>query len=364
MVIITNITPILFVLHTDSVTTHAKNSSKDFLRIIAPPARQGALHVILSSPRTCNILTLQRLAQLSSAVARCAEDLNLTSLILSADTDTLDIPHYLDSNTPVTHRDTRVFSSGLAIDQTVAKVRASTTPQYESVAIDSLLRSYHHLAYNLHTLATATNKPVITIADGQVTWTGLPLVAGGSVRIITENAVLAPRDMATAMCNPACGLAFLSQLVSESVDSVTGQARPPRGCALYLALAAPDLYLRGPDLLKLGFAEYFVPSSRLDEVVKVVIGNAGCPAPHTAGAVRVALEAEKVYAGPAKIDVWRKEVEECFDVSNFPYIQMDSVVSDYLATLPSPSYITKLFRFWVECGKHRGCLRALEHRQQ
>jgi hypothetical protein len=40
--------------------------------------------------------------------------------------------------------------------------------------------------------------------------------------------------------------------------------------------------------------------------------NAPCPAPHTTEAVKIVLEMHKAYAGPDKIGVWAKEIEQVF----------------------------------------------------
>ncbi|RUS30639.1 hypothetical protein BC938DRAFT_479131 [Jimgerdemannia flammicorona] len=298
----------------DSKPSHADHSTKTFLRVTSPFANQGALRLTLSSPHTLNILTSRRLAQISSTIAQCTSDPNITSLILSADTDTPEAPQSVDRDAPIVHRDMRVFSEGLPLQQTVNTARGSSAPEK---AIDALLRSYHRLSYDLHAFSfSPINKPVITLIDGRFDWTCLTLSTCGTIRIITENAVLPSPDSFARLHDPLLGLPFLSRLVSLSTSTTKpAHALPPRGCALYLSLASPDLHLRGPDLLKLGMADYFVPSSKLDDVLKGVVGNAGCPAPHTAKAVEIALSAEKVYPGPAKIDVWRREVEECFDVS-------------------------------------------------
>ncbi|RUP50753.1 hypothetical protein BC936DRAFT_137825 [Jimgerdemannia flammicorona] len=292
----------------DSKPSHADHSTKTFLRVTSPLANQGALRLTLSSPHTLNILTSRRLAQISSTIAQCTSDPNITSLILSADTDTPEAPQSVDRDAPIV----RVFSEGLPLQQTVNTARGSSAPEK---AIDALLRSYHRLSYDLHAFSfSPINKPVITLIDGRFDWTCLTLSTCGTIRIITENAVLPSPDSFARLHDPLLGLPFLSRLVSLSTSTTKpAHALPPRGCALYLSLASPDLHLRGPDLLKLGMADYFVPSSKLDDVLKGVVGNAGCPAPHTAKAVEIALSAEKVYPGPAKIDVWRREVEECFD---------------------------------------------------
>lgn len=274
-----------------------------------PPVSTGALQVHIHSPATQNKLTGVRLAKISQSIADVKEKKSVTSVFWTVNTgrSTRD---ERDPESEIVTKDEKWFSGGV--------VGSGITSEGDSAANKELLRQYYSLVDQLSTLSTKNDKPVVSVIDGIVTLSAAYLAfSTGGQRVITENATLAFTPLlsiepsADQVTNAFAGLYLLSQIQSAAAS----EARPlPKGVGHYLAFC-PDYILRGPDLKKLGLADFFISSSKKKDIEEAILSVAGCPPPHTTQAIRMALNAEVVYPGPAKIDVWKSEIQECFGVS-------------------------------------------------
>ncbi|KAG0342794.1 hypothetical protein BG000_001124 [Podila horticola] len=271
-----------------------------------PPVSTGALQVHIHSPATQNKLTGVRLAKISQSIADIKEKKSITSVFWTANTgrSTRD---ERDPESEIVTKDEKWFSGGV--------VGSGITSEGDSAANKELLRQYYSLVDQLSTLSTQHDKPVVSVIDGIVALSAAYLAFGTSgQRVITENATLAFTPLlsiepsAHQVTNAFAGLYLLSQIQSAAA---TGERPLPKGVGHYLAFC-PDYILRGPDLKKLGLADFFISSTKKKDIEEAILSVAGCPPPHTTQAIRMALNAEVVYPGPAKIDVWKSEIQECF----------------------------------------------------
>ncbi|KAF9378648.1 hypothetical protein CPB97_009426 [Podila verticillata] len=275
-----------------------------------PPVSTGALQVHIHSPATQNKLTGVRLAKISQSIADVKEKKSITSVFWTANTGR-STKDERDPESEIVTKDEKWFSGGV--------VGSGITSEGDSAANKELLRQYYSLVDQLLTLSTKHDKPVVSVIDGIVTLSAAYLAFGtGGQRVITENATLAFTPLlsiepsANQVTNAFAGLYLLSQIQSAAAS----EARPlPKGVGHYLAFC-PDYILRGPDLKKLGLADFFISSSKKKDIEEAILSVAGCPPPHTTQAIRMALNAEVVYPGPAKIDVWKSEIQECFGEAN------------------------------------------------
>ncbi|KAG0200561.1 hypothetical protein BGX28_006412 [Mortierella sp. GBA30] len=287
----------------------AEDSNK-FLTTTSPVST-GALQLHLHSPTTRNVLTGLRLAKLSQAILEAGDQNAITSVFLTVNTGTSSQDHR-DPESEIVTKDEKWFSGGV-ID------RASGTPadKQDPAKYKELLRQYYTLTNQVFTLTNEQQKPVVIVVDGIVSLSAAYVAFGsGAQRVITENAALSFTPLETVeptphmVENPFAGLYLLARIQSNA--RIDTNARPlPKGAGHYLAFC-PDYILRGPDLRKLGLADFFVSSSKKKDIEEAVLSVAGCPPPHTTQAIRMALNAEVVYPGPAKIDVWSPEIQECF----------------------------------------------------
>ncbi|KAG0027018.1 hypothetical protein BGZ82_009185 [Podila clonocystis] len=304
-----------------------------------PPVSTGALQVHIHSPATQNKLTGVRLAKISQSIADIKEKKSITSVFWTANTgqSTRD---ERDPESEIVTKDEKWFSGGV--------VGSGITSEGDSAANKELLRQYYSLVDQLSTLSTKHDKPVVSVIDG--------------IRVITENATLAFTPLLSIepsvnqATNAFAGLYLLSQIQAAAAS----EARPlPKGVGHYLVFC-PDYILRGPDLKKLGLADFFISSTKKKDIEEAILSVAGCPPPHTTQAIRMALNAEVVYPGPAKIDVWKSEIQECFGEAN----SVEDIVSnlekysnnwsksicEYIASL-DPVLAKLLFKGIVDASK-------------
>ncbi|KAG0232357.1 hypothetical protein BGW42_008226 [Actinomortierella wolfii] len=269
------------------------------------PVSTGALQLHVHSPGTQNKLTTGRMAKLSKIVTEAVPSDTVTSILWTVNSGTSSLANR-DPESLIVTKDEKWFSGGV-----VAPKDADISQQQE------VLKQYYTLVNQVLTLSQKSEKPVMTVIDGMVALSSayLAFAPTGQV-VISENAALAftPSDTLRGserqIENPFAGLYLLGIIQSGRLEA--NATRPlAKGTGLYLAFN-PDYILRGPDLKKLGLANYFIPSKKRKDIEESVMAVAGCPPPHTAKAVRMALNAEVEYPGPAKIDVWRDEVAECF----------------------------------------------------
>ncbi|KAF9302211.1 hypothetical protein BGZ74_005670 [Mortierella antarctica] len=319
-----------------------------------PPVSTGALQMHIHSPATQNKLTGVRLAKISQSIADIKERKSITSVFWTANTgrSTRD---ERDPESEIVTKDEKWFSGGV--------VSSGITSEGDSAANKELLRQYYSLVDQLSNLSTKHDKPVVSVIDGIVTLSAAYLAFGTcGQRVITENATLAFTPLlsiepsAHQVTNAFAGLYLLSQI---QATAASGERSLPNGVGHYLAFC-PDYILRGPDLKKLGLADFFISSTKKKDIEEAILSVAGCPPPHTTQAIRMALNAEVVYPGPAKIDVWKSEIQECFGEAN----SVEDIVSnlekysnnwsksirEYIASL-DPVMAKLLFKGIVDASK-------------
>ncbi|GJJ75826.1 hypothetical protein EMPS_08184 [Entomortierella parvispora] len=286
--------------------------SKKFLTSTYPVSA-GAAQVHIHSPATRNKLTGVRLAKISEAITGASEKEAITSIYWTVNTGK-STQTERDPESQIVTKDEKWFSGGLVVKD--PKDLESTTTM-GSAASTELLQQYYSLVKQVTDFSTEPQRPVVVVVDGIVSLSSAYLAFGtGAQRVITENATLSFTplqeldDTPNQLKNPFAGLYLLSKVQSRALSDTSPRSLP-RGVGHYLAFC-PDYILRGPDLRKLGLADFFVSSAKLKDIEESVLSIAGCPPPHTVKAIRMALNAEIVYPGPAKIDVWRMEIQACF----------------------------------------------------
>jgi hypothetical protein len=210
---------------------------------------------------------------------------------------------------PITNVDHKSISSGLAFNDTARKCGEDLDSLQSS--IDFLQASYYSLVKAINSYSKDEEKPIFHLIDGQVPSSAACLyLSPDQLRIVTEHAFLT-LGINSLSHAPIPPLHILNGI--EKAAKGKAARAPPSGSALYVALAPTELLLlRGPELLRLGLADYFVPDAKYVDTLKEMRNNAPCPAPHTIEAVKVVLEMNKAYAGPDKIGVWEKEIEQVF----------------------------------------------------
>ncbi|KAK3841176.1 MAG: hypothetical protein J3R72DRAFT_446116 [Linnemannia gamsii] len=282
------------------------------------PLSTGALQVHIHSPATKNTFTGVRLAKMSQAISEAVTEGSITSIYWTVNSGK-STQNERDPESEIVTKDEKWFSGGVVVGAPISeKVESKQDP----AQVKERLRQYYSLAEQMSTITTGQDKPVVKIVDGIVSLSAAYLAFGAnSQRVITENAALSFTPTSTLessniVNNPFAGLYLLAQI--QANIKLDTSARPlPKGVAHYLAFC-PDYILRGPDLRKLGLADFFISSSKKKDIDEAILSVAGCPPPHTTQAIRMALNAEVVYPGPAKIDVWRSEIQECFDDASSP----------------------------------------------
>ncbi|KAH7030395.1 hypothetical protein BKA57DRAFT_478532 [Linnemannia elongata] len=275
------------------------------------PLSTGALKVHIHSPATKNSLTGVRLAKMSQAIAEVKMEESITSVYWTVNSGK-STQNERDPESEIVTKDEKWFSGGVVVG--VPSENAES--KQDAAQVKERLRQYYSLVEEMNTITNEQDKPVVRIVDGIVSLSAAYLAFGAAgQRVITENATLSFTPTSTTEAfnivdNPFAGLYLLAQIQVNSKNDTS--ARPlPKGVAHYLAFC-PDYILRGPDLRKLGLADFFISSSKKQDIDEAIVSVAGCPPPHTTQAIRMALNAEVVYPGPAKIDVWRSEIQECF----------------------------------------------------
>lgn len=278
------------------------------------PLSTGALQVHIHSPATKNSFTGVRLAKMSQTIVEAKMEESITSVYWTVNSGK-STQNERDPESEIVTKDEKWFSGGV----TVGVPSENAESKQDSAQVKERLRQYYSLVDEMNTLTNEQDKPVVRIVDGIVSLSAAYLAFGAAgQRVITENATLSFTPTSTTEAinivnNPFAGLYLLAQIQANSKNDTS--ARPlPKGVAHYLAFC-PDYILRGPDLRKLGLADFFISSSKKKDIDEAIVSVAGCPPPHTTQAIRMALNAEVVYPGPAKIDVWRSEIQECFGVS-------------------------------------------------
>lgn len=281
--------------------------AKSFLLCDMPEYR-GSSTIRLASSASKNILTVDRLHELQEALESVDKNPKATSRLLAAivanDASPLDRP---SPDGPVYTKDTKTISSGLAYDATAAEVSKLDEP-------DALQSSLNHVAdayYDLVERIVHLQKPTVTFSEGAVPRDAAYLFLWHTfVRVVTENAYL---DMGLALGHAPMPPLLLLALCHARM----AQRRPlVPGTDLYLAMAPPDMVrLRGPELLRVGLADVFVPETRVQDALTDASRLSACASADVVPAIHMALAAHHTYAGPDRLGVWEEEIKLTFGVS-------------------------------------------------
>lgn len=241
---------------------------------------RGATTLTLSSPSTQNILTIDRLNELRKALEASEQSQEATAHMLNT---------LVSSN---------VASTGLAYQETYdLAIQANPTASLEKLA-----NSYYQ---SVEQTILSIKKPCIALMDGAIpTNASYWFLWHRFIRVVTEHAML-PLGL-TLSHAPVPPLLLLTLCRSRKPNL-------PQGMELYLALAPPDLVrLRGPELLKLGLADVFVPGAQFHDVLETVKKMSLCPPPATATAIQLGLATAHTYPGPDRLGVWENEIQRVF----------------------------------------------------
>lgn len=208
------------------------------------------------------------------------------------------------SNQRIETKDTKILSCGLAYDQTSKLVSGSELRQ---ASLNKLADTYYSLAHDL----IESKKLTVTFSNGQIPLNAVYLtICLGFMRVITEHALLKfTLELSHAPIPP---LLLLAMSRARTKDT-----KPlPAGMELYLSLAVPQYSkLRGPEMLRLGLADVFVPEAKLSDAFTTAKNMALCPPPDTTASVQLALAIHHTYSGPNRLSVWEEHIEKVFGVS-------------------------------------------------
>lgn len=288
--------------------TELDQDDNTFLKIEQPVTSSGALTITISSPQSDNLLTCDRLEELQEAFGLAKDNDTYTSIIIASNCKQ-EKTSESGRDEPITNVDYKTISSGLAFEETEKECGKDLNVLQSSM--DVLQASFYSLVKIIGNYIKDEEKPVFHLIDGKVPFSAACFyLLPNQLRIVTEHAflTLGINSLSHAPIPPL----YVLNRIQKAANSKAARV-PPRGSALYVALAPPELILlRGPELLRLGLADYFVPDAKYVDTLKEMRNNAPCPAPHTMEAVKVVLEMNKAYAGPDKIGVWEKEIEKIF----------------------------------------------------
>ncbi|KAI8580100.1 hypothetical protein K450DRAFT_239391 [Umbelopsis ramanniana AG] len=287
------------------------SDSNEFINVEHPQTSLGALTLSIASPQTNNLMTSERLRLLKDEVDQAMSDPKHSALIITTRCSQIAVPEQ-DPDAPITNFDHKTISAGLALKETLLECDDDIEAVQNS--LQSLQNDYYSLVKLLER-KDESSKPVFNIIDGEIPRSAsLFYLSPNQTRIITEHAFthFGINSYSNAPIPP---LGLLKCILDQDKSARV----PPKGTALYISLAPPNLLLlRGPELLRLGMADYFIPDAKYVDTLKEMKNNAPCPAPHTEEAIKVVLEMHKAYAGPDKIGVWQKEIEQVF--GDFPSV--------------------------------------------
>lgn len=266
----------------------------------------GAETLTLSSPKSQNVYSVARLQKYASALKDGQNDDRVTSFFITA--TVADSSNPLEMAERIETKDTKVLSSGLAYNETSRLVSGSDLRQ---ISLEKLAAEYYDL---VRYIIGQRKEPklAVTYSNGQIPLNAVYLTLGlGFMRVITEHSLL--NFMLTPSHAPIPPLVLLS--MARNRTNATGKTLP-KGLEFYLALAAPEYSrLRGPEILRLGLADVFVPEAKLSDAFETAKKMAVCPAPDTNAAVQLALAIHHTYAGPNRLQVWEDAIEKVFGVS-------------------------------------------------
>lgn len=267
--------------------------------------RQGPETITFSSPKSKNVLSVARLQEIQSALKEAESDSTVTSIFIT--TTVADTSNPFEINERIETKDTKLMSSGLAYDET-SELASDSQRQ---VSLDNLASTYYDLIHA--TLSRKDPKLVVTFSNGQIPLNAVYLtLCLGFMRVITEHSLLVfTLKLSHAPIPPLLLLAMARARTTKPL---------PAGIDLYLALSAPEYAkLRGPEIMRLGLADAFVPEVKLADAFETAKNMAICPAPDTNTSVQLALAIHHTYSGPNRLSVWEKQIETIFGVSTLVF---------------------------------------------
>jgi enoyl-CoA hydratase len=154
-------------------------------------------------------------------------------------------------------------------------------------------RAFWSEEYRLNALIARYPKPCIAVQDGIVMGGGIGLSAHARHRIVTERSRLAMPETGIGLI-PDVGATFLL-------------ARAPGACGTYLGLTGQAM--SGADAIYAGFADVFVPATRIAGLIACLAdADGGSPA----DIVRAAAE----HAGPVRLAELRDAIDGAFAASS------------------------------------------------
>ncbi|CCQ17580.1 Enoyl-CoA hydratase [Rhodococcus sp. AW25M09] len=189
----------------------------------------GVGHIVLNRPEALNSLNGAMIDGIRAALDAWRDDDAVGSVLVT-------------SSSP------RAFCAGgdiKAIRQSVVEGDHEAGAQYFSAE------------YDLDELIASYPKPYIAVIDAAAFGGGLGISIHGSIRIVTENAVLAMPETAIGFVPDVGSSYFLSRL--------------PGHVGRYLALTGTRI--TGSDALALGLATHFCPSDALDKLQAEILGG-------------------------------------------------------------------------------------------
>lgn len=258
------------------------------------PKGQGAETLTLSSPKSHNLYSAARLDEWLNTLKEADADDKITSTFITATVH--DSRNPFEVSERIETNDTKIISSGLAYQETSQLVSGSDLRQS---SLDYLSTKYYDAARCIHP------KLVVTFSNGEIPLNAVYLTLGlGFMRVITEFSLLNFSLQLSHAPIPPLLLLVMARARTPTL---------PAGLELYLALSAPEYgKLRGPEILRLGLADVFVPEAKLSDAFETAKKMAVCPAPDTNAAIQLALAIHHTYPGPNRLQVWEKHIASTF----------------------------------------------------
>ncbi|KAI8991794.1 hypothetical protein BDF20DRAFT_62664 [Mycotypha africana] len=355
--------------------------------IVEKPKEQrfGPALLTLSSPKSKNLFSLDRLEELSTALQEVEKDDRVTAIFINARVADDGAMDPFVGERMIETKDTKVWSNGLAYEETSKMVAGADLRQVSLCKLASQyydnVRSFlsqkqqrqpevnQNDASDLENKteeekekaeaeqskglsADRKNKPIITFCNGEIFTSAAYLSLGpGLMRVITEFTLLNFTLQLSHAPMPPLLLLAVARARAKALAAThnSNEKMLIAGLELYLALAAPAYgKLRGPELLRLGFADAFVPEAKLKDAIDTAKKLAVCPVGDgdetTVAAVQLALAIHHTYPGPDRMQVWKDQIEstfgkaESFDDLRLKLEEIDSLWSKnllaYWNTLP------------------------------
>lgn len=192
------------------------------------PTRDGGRIGIatLNAPNSLNALTLEMARQLDAKLAAWAENQSIVAVWLEGAGD-------------------KAFCAGgdiVALYRSITGKSDNQGVERDSVFAETYFATEYRLDYRIHTYP----KPLLLWGDGIIMGGGLGLMAGASLRLVTEATRIAMPEITIGLYPDIGASWFLNRM--------------PTGVGAYLGLTGAQLNAR--DAIDLGMADHFVPRER------------------------------------------------------------------------------------------------------